>query len=92
MVVLTASAEATTSPLSVSVYCRGMQCVASARGGSGSYEGFEWGLADESWDGGSSSGADASGHCVSGLILGVNATVTDSNGATAGNSDLVFCP
>lgn len=91
MVVLTASAEAPT-PLSVNVSCAGTECAASARGGSGSYAGFEWSLAEETWEGGSGSGADASPYCVSGLMLGVSATVTDSNGATASGSDWVYCP
>jgi len=91
IVVLAGTAQAP-APLSVHVSCGGVSCAATARGGSGSYEGFEWSLAEESWEGGSGSGADASAYCVSGLMLGVSATVTDSNGATAGGSAWVYCP
>jgi hypothetical protein len=75
------------SPLQVYVTCRGTWCDARARGGSGVYLEYEWQLAD-----GSGPSADASPYCQSGLILGPSVTVTDSNGATASGSDLVFCP
>lgn len=91
MLLLAASAEAPT-PLSLHVSCAGTKCSAWARGGSGSYTGFEWSLADETFEGTNGSGADASAYCVSGLVLGVDATVTDSNGATAVGSAPVFCP
>ena len=84
-----AAAQPTISASTLQVYvtCRGTWCDAKARGGSGLYTEYAWELAD-----GSESRADASAYCQSGLILGVNVTVTDSNGATASGSDLVFCP
>jgi hypothetical protein len=76
----------------VNVTCGGLRCEAWAQGGSGSYTGWEWSLAEETWEGGNISGADATAYCVSGMMLGVGATVTDSNGATASGSAWVFCP
>ncbi|HEX8692240.1 MAG TPA: hypothetical protein VF746_07470 [Longimicrobium sp.] len=83
---------ASASYLRVSVTCYGMTCTARAFGGSGVYAGFEWSLAEETWDEGETSGADATAYCVSGAMLGVSVAVTDSNGATAGGGAWVFCP
>jgi hypothetical protein len=80
-------------PLRVSLSCTQARCTANAYGGSGNYVEWEWSLAEESFDGGGSwSTADPTPYCYSGLVLGPLATVTDSNGATASGSDLVFCP
>lgn len=97
-----ASAVAASSPsdaaarayLRASVSCSSSgACTARAFGGTGLYEDWEWSLAYEDFDGGGSwSTADASQFCVSGMMLGVSATVTDSSGATAGGSAWVFCP
>lgn len=77
--------------LRVNVSCGWMQCEAWAQGGSGTYVGIEWSLADEMWDDGGVSWADASPYCVPGLMLGITASVTDSNGASAAGSAWVFC-
>jgi hypothetical protein len=85
------AAAAAPTYLRVSVYCYGTYCEAVARGGTGIYEGFEWSLAEETWDNRGTSGVDATAYCVSGMMLGVSANVTDSSGASAGGSDWVYC-
>jgi hypothetical protein len=80
------------APLRVSMSCTQTQCTANAFGGSGEYVSWEWSLAFEAFDeGGSWSDADPSPYCVSGMMLGPLATVTDSNGATASGSAWVYC-
>ena len=77
--------------LRMNVACNGMRCEAWASGGSGTYVGVEWSLAEELWDDGGVSWADAEPYCVPGMMLGVGATVTDSNGGQASGSAWVFC-
>ncbi len=80
------------APLRVSMSCSQTRCTATAFGGSGDYVEWEWYGAVEDFDGGGSwSTADPSPYCVSGMMLGPAATVTDSNGATASGSDWVYC-
>lgn len=80
------------TPLRASMSCSQTRCTARAYGGSGVYVDWEWSLAVEDFDGGGSwSTADPSPYCYEGLVLGPLATVTDSNGATASASELVFC-
>jgi hypothetical protein len=87
------SGPAVKARLWVTVTCSGTQCTAGAGGGSGSYVDFEWSsTAIELWEAGNSSGADASMYCAPGYMVGVDAIVTDSNGARAVGSAWVFCP
>lgn len=80
--------------LSVRVGCSSSgDCSATAQGGTGIYDSWEWYGADEHFDaGGSWSSADASGYCVSGAAVQVAARVTDSSGATALGERFIFCP
>jgi hypothetical protein len=87
------SGPAAKAPLWVTVTCSGTQCTAGAGGGSGTYVDFEWSsTAIELSEGGNSSGADASMSCAPGYMVGVDAVVTDSNGARAVGGTWVFCP
>jgi hypothetical protein len=87
-----AQSASSSSYLRVNVSCSGVRCEAWAQGGSGSYVDWEWSGADEQWEAGFVSSADATPYCVPGLVLEVLATVTDSNGGSASGSALVFCP
>ncbi len=80
--------------LSVRVGCNSSgECSATAQGGTGIYDSWDWYGADEHFDaGGSWSSADASGYCVSGAAVQVAARVTDSSGATALGERFIFCP
>jgi len=69
-----------------------MACGARGFDGSGVYAGRDWSLAEETYDDGETSAADATVYCVSGMALGVTATVTDSNGAQGSAGAWVFCP
>jgi hypothetical protein len=87
------AAPAAQAPLSVTVTCSGMECTATAYGGSGTYIGFEWSsTAVELWETANASGADASFSCGPGYMIGVDAFVTDSNGRGAVGGTWVFCP
>ena len=69
------------------------ECSATASGGTGVYESWDWYGADEVFDGGGSwSSADASGYCVPGAAVQVAARVTDSSGASALGEKFIFCP
>ena len=80
--------------LSVRVGCSSSgECSATAQGGTGIYDSWDWYGAEEHFDaGGSWSSADASGYCVSGAAVQVAARVTDSSGATALGEKFIFCP
>ncbi len=73
------------------ILCEG-DCSATASGGTGVYESWDWYGAEEIWDeGGTYSFADAN-DCVPGSVMQVAARVTDSSGASALGERLIFCP
>lgn len=82
------------APLQVYVTCSGTQCIAYAYGGSGSYVGIDWNWGYETWDTGATSSVELADECSAypGYFIGLTATVTDSNGATAGGGGVVWCP
>lgn len=66
-------------------------CSATAQGGTGVYESWEWyGAYEDVDDGGSWS--TATFNCASGYVMQVAARVKDSSGATYLGETLVFCP
>ena len=89
-----AEAASLAAALAVQVGCSPSgECSATAGGGTGVYESWDWYGAEESFDGGGSwSSADASGYCVPGAAVQVAARVTDSSGASALGETFIFCP
>jgi hypothetical protein len=83
---------AAVSLLDVSVTCSGTQCTAYASGGSGTYVDIEWSAGFEIDDYGWMSSVEMKWDCEPGYFHGVVATVTDSNGATASGTGVMYCP